>query len=66
MDAKKLLAMFQAGQVAGGTNDQNELVIFFASNDGSELRVAIKGQDDGFTKVVRYEVCTPEGEIEEG
>lgn len=64
MDARTFLQLLQSGQVAGGQNDQGELVLFFASNDGSEVRVAIC-DERGFSKVVRHELIDTEGEIQE-
>jgi hypothetical protein len=65
MDARLFLQLLQTGAVAGGQNDAGELVLFFASNDGSELRVAIRDDERGMPKVVRHELINTEGEIEE-
>lgn len=65
MDARTFLQLVQNGAVAGGQNDEGELVLFFASNDGSEVRIAIADDERGMPKVVRHELINTEGEIED-
>jgi hypothetical protein len=65
MDARTFLQLVQQGAVAGGQNNDGELVLFFASNDGSEVRIAIADDERGFPKVVRHELIDTEGEIQE-
>lgn len=65
MEARTFLQLLQSGQVAGGQNDAGELVLFFASNDGSEVRVAIRENERGYSEVIRHELIDTEGEIQE-